>query len=256
VNFGAVSFFTANLANLLSIRSFGYHVLVNIYQSSFSPDAVSMARVCAVHGMVCLGMTPLNLAPSTGELQQGYAAMRDTTKYMWQAYQSKDLVENIANHRTIGLSGTFAISWWLVDIWTEAATDEERLILSPKELFQMAKDYDYGKCSVSVVLRAFENRLSDVQHQFCGNVYSIDAFLEIGSTFDGLGLRHSALPDVKKVAWIHFDAELRNIADGGHLFAEYFMLLGTARWIGEAAGAQKASTLPNSLRPIYRLCFF
>jgi hypothetical protein len=50
-----------------------------------------------------------------------------------------------------------------------------------------------------------------------------------------------ALPDARKVASMVFDAELRNIADGGHLFSEYFMLLGPARWIGEAAGAQKAS---------------
>jgi hypothetical protein len=51
-----------------------------------------------------------------------------------------------------------------------------------------------------------------------------------------------AFSDARKVAAMMFDAELRSIADGGHLFAEYFMLLGPARWIGEAAGANKASS--------------
>jgi hypothetical protein len=69
----------------------------------------------------------------------------------------------------------------------------------------------------------------------------VDYFLEIDTHLQGIGIRSMHIPDAKKVASKVFDAQLRNIADGGHLFAEYFMLLASARWIGEAAGAQKVS---------------
>ena len=73
-------------------------------------------------------------------------------------------------------------------------------------------------------------------------MYSMDYFLEIDTHLQGIGIRSMHIPDAKKVASKVFDAQLRNIADGGHLFLEYFMLLGDARWTDEIAGAHKASS--------------
>ena len=61
------------------------------------------------------------------------------------------------------------------------------------------------------------------------------------NTLAGMGMSHADLPGAKIVAAVEFDAELRSIADGGHLCYEYFLLLGAARWADQAAGAQEAS---------------
>jgi hypothetical protein len=127
----------------------GYDILVKMYKSGISQDNMSMGRVSCFHAMVSVGMTPLNLAPTTDQLQEGYAAMRSSGVFFWRAYHSKMLIGDIANHCTVGLcTSVYGLGFILADIWTEAATDEERLIWSPKVLLQSAEDYDYGKLLV------------------------------------------------------------------------------------------------------------
>jgi hypothetical protein len=113
-------------------------------------DDVSMARVLGVHGMVSMGMTPLKLAPSNGELHQGYIVLREALVYFWRVYQSKEFMDNIANHRAFGLCAANSLCFWLCDIWTKPPTDEERVMWSRKELLQLAEDYDYGKGTLNV----------------------------------------------------------------------------------------------------------
>jgi hypothetical protein len=123
----------------------GYRALANTYESGIKFEALSMARVCLVHGNVCVGMTPLNLAPSTDELNKGYTVLRDSMVFFWRAYQSNEFIENIANHRCMGLCAGCVLGFWLCDIWTKPPTDEERAIWSRKEILQLAEEYDYGK---------------------------------------------------------------------------------------------------------------